>query len=163
MGGRKKGSRNVVSAAHRNALVEAAYRIGFDGTGRDGVAGYFAWVAMHHPDVYATEILARVLDLELGQSTDPPPRPTAAENNAAIEAYFGLPRMPRTAGGGTADPDRDATDGADPFGDLTDVDSVMLAAVAAPKQFCREWGAVFLTVPKHLKGEARRAWASSAN
>jgi hypothetical protein len=163
MGGRQKGSRNAGSAADRNTLVEAPYRIGFDGNGQDHVMGYFAWLAIYHPEVYGTEILGRGLDLELlGRSTDLPPLPTAAENNAAIEKCFGLPRPPRTAGNGRTT-DRDATDGADPFADLTDIDSVMQVALFAPKKFCRQWGAAFLTVPKHLKGEARRAWANAAN
>jgi hypothetical protein len=163
MGGRKKGSRNAFSAALRHGLVEATYRLGVDGTGRHGVIGYFMWVAMYHPDIFMTEILFRVLLMQLGASADPP-LPTADEFNRAIEAYLELAPTPETAGTGrTADPEIDWTARADVIGALTDVGGLMQGAVRAPRQFCRLWGMAFMTAPKHLRGADRRAWGTSAH
>jgi hypothetical protein len=43
-GGRKKGSRNIISPDHKRALLGAVHRVGSDGNGRDGMIGYFTWV-----------------------------------------------------------------------------------------------------------------------
>ena len=39
-GGRKRGTPNFFSADYKKAILEAAYRIGRDGNGKDGVVGY---------------------------------------------------------------------------------------------------------------------------
>jgi hypothetical protein len=45
LGGRKRGTPNLIAYDLRKALLEAAYRIGYDGNGKDGCVGYFVWVA----------------------------------------------------------------------------------------------------------------------
>jgi hypothetical protein len=42
---REKGTPNRLSRETKGALVEAAARIGSDGTGKDGVVGYGIWAA----------------------------------------------------------------------------------------------------------------------
>jgi hypothetical protein len=156
LGGRKKGRRNVYSAALRKALAEAAYRIGSDGSGHDGVRGYFHWLAIRHPKVFSTEMLGALLVLQPDDSGDPPPLPTAAEIDRALAASFGLARTPGTDGAGRpAAPHRDGTDAAALLGSLTDVGSLMRVAVRAPQKFCRLFAAALLTVPKHRRGPGR--------
>jgi hypothetical protein len=41
LGGRKRGTPNLVSPNYKRAIFEAAYRIGYDGNGKDDVIGYF--------------------------------------------------------------------------------------------------------------------------
>ena len=38
LGGRKKGTPNLISASHKKAMREAIHRIGSDGNGKDGNA-----------------------------------------------------------------------------------------------------------------------------
>ena len=45
-GGRKRGTPNLLSIDYKKAILEAAYRIGQDGNGKNGVVGYkdyFVW------------------------------------------------------------------------------------------------------------------------
>jgi hypothetical protein len=62
LGGRKKGTRNLISPAHKWAMREAAHRIGSDGNGKDGEYGYFCWVGTSDPDVFYIDILLRLLE-----------------------------------------------------------------------------------------------------
>ena len=39
-GGRKRGTPNLLSVDYKKAILEAAYRIGYDGNGKNGVCGY---------------------------------------------------------------------------------------------------------------------------
>ena len=48
-GGRKRGTPNALTADYKKAAMEAAYRVGEDGNGKDGLVGYLKWVAMCHP------------------------------------------------------------------------------------------------------------------
>ncbi len=64
MGGRKRGTPNLISADYKKALVEAATRIGSDGTGKDGVVGYLTWAATRHQTFFYTKIYTRLLTLD---------------------------------------------------------------------------------------------------
>ena len=67
IGGRKKGTPNRVSPSLKRVILEAADRVGRDGTGKDGVRGYFTWVAAQHPRVFTLELLSRCLEIESTQ------------------------------------------------------------------------------------------------
>jgi hypothetical protein len=64
-GGRKKGSRNVISPEHKRALLEAAHRVGSDGNGRDGIVGYFTWVAARDPTFFYVDLWSRLLESQI--------------------------------------------------------------------------------------------------
>lgn len=64
MGGRKRGTPNLISADYKKALVEAATRIGSDGTGKGGVVGYLTWAATRHQTFFYTKIYTRLLPLD---------------------------------------------------------------------------------------------------
>jgi hypothetical protein len=51
MGGRKKGTPNALSADYKSAVLEAAYRVGRDGNGADGLVGYFQRLLIKCPEV----------------------------------------------------------------------------------------------------------------
>jgi hypothetical protein len=53
-GGRKRGTPNLLSIDYKKAILEAAYRIGQDGNGKNGVVGYLLWVAERHPQIFFT-------------------------------------------------------------------------------------------------------------
>ena len=63
LGGRKKGTPNALSADYVSAVLEAAYRVGRDGNGKDGFVGYLRWLFIKCPKV-ACILLSRVLALE---------------------------------------------------------------------------------------------------
>ena len=63
-GGRKRGKPNAISSDYRMAILEAAYRIGFDGNGKDGITGYFMWFGRYHPKDFYIELYCRLLELE---------------------------------------------------------------------------------------------------
>ncbi len=155
MRGRPKGPGDVFSPALRYGLVATAHRIGFDGTGRDGVIGYFAWLALYRPEIYATEILPGLLRSQRGPSASRPRRGHAARINRAIAAWLWLAPPPRTAGAGRP-PDPEETKAAARLGGPTDVGNLLHAALRAPRKFCRLWAAAFMTPPRRLKGPDRR-------
>ena len=64
-GGRKKGSRNVISPEHKRALLEVAHRVGSDGNGRNGIVGYFTWVAERDLTFFYVELWSRLLELQI--------------------------------------------------------------------------------------------------
>ena len=66
-GGRERGTPNAFSPDYKRAILEAAYRIGNDGNGKDGVVGYFAWVALRHPRIFCTVLLINILPLEFAE------------------------------------------------------------------------------------------------
>ena len=41
LGGRKRGTPNAFSPDYKQAILEAAHRVGHDGNGEDGAVGYF--------------------------------------------------------------------------------------------------------------------------
>jgi hypothetical protein len=77
-GGRKKGTPNAFSSDYKKAILEAAYRVGNDGNGKDGIVGYFRWIALRHPRINGAVVLTNVLPLEFpGSETPEEPRRTA--------------------------------------------------------------------------------------
>ena len=52
LGGRKRGTPNAFSPDYKQAILEAAHRVGHDGNGEDGAVGYFSWVGERDPDFF---------------------------------------------------------------------------------------------------------------
>jgi hypothetical protein len=97
-GGRKRGTPNSLSIDYKKAIFEAAYRVGEDGNGKDGIVGYFRWVAVRHPQINLT-MLSNLLPLEFAESNMPEePRWTMAEINERCRDYIGLTSKNRTRG-----------------------------------------------------------------
>src|SRR6516162_5177925 len=51
LGGRKKGTPNALSADYKNAIMTAAYFVGRDGMGAEGLVGYCKRLLIECPDV----------------------------------------------------------------------------------------------------------------
>ncbi len=84
-GGRKRGTPNLISADHRKAIREAAYRVGQDGNGKNGIVGYFLWVGERHPLIFWTVLYISLLPLEDAESDAPEePRWTMEELNQSV-------------------------------------------------------------------------------
>ena len=66
-GGRKRGTPNALFADYKRAIVEAAYRIGYDGNRKDGIVCYFRWIASRHPEVFGGVLLTNILALEFAE------------------------------------------------------------------------------------------------
>jgi hypothetical protein len=76
LGGRKPGTKNLFSTEYKMALLEAAYRVGYHGNGKDGVRGYFTWVSERDPGFFYAEfgdLIAKMIDggIRGGQSVSP--------------------------------------------------------------------------------------------
>ena len=52
LGGRKRGTPNVMTKEYKEALIEAANQLGSDQKGKDGLVGYLKLVAMDDPRAY---------------------------------------------------------------------------------------------------------------
>jgi hypothetical protein len=52
-------------ARAQRALLEAAHRVGSDGNGRDGIVGYFTWVAERDPTFFYVDLWSRLLELQI--------------------------------------------------------------------------------------------------
>ena len=61
----RRGSRNVISPEHKRALLETAHRVGSDGNGRDGIVGYFTWVAARDPTFFYVDLWSRLLESQM--------------------------------------------------------------------------------------------------
>lgn len=73
--GRPKGSKNKVTTALREAILEAATNHGRDGNGKNGLVGYLAKVA--EEDIKAfSGLLGKVLPLQLTGDEDAPVQQT---------------------------------------------------------------------------------------
>jgi hypothetical protein len=96
-GGRKSGTPNVFSIDYKKAIIEAAWRIGEDGNGKDGVLGYFKWVAVHHPTVFIGPLAINILAIEFAERDMPEePHRTMEELDQSIRDYIGLEGANRT-------------------------------------------------------------------
>ena len=168
LGGRKRGTPNLLSPDYKKHLLEAAYRIGSDGDGKNGVLGYFRWVARYHPRVYAIQLLGRILASENNPGEMPnEPCSTAEERNWFFSDYIGL---------SNAEPNFGATNAATPRSGLSfmasmtehrrgkssrndwdwtgrndETGNMMRLAVEKPKHFCKLLGQAFLRVPKNKR------------
>jgi hypothetical protein len=106
LGGRKKGTPNALSADYVSAVLEAAYRVGRDGNGKDGFVGYLRWLFIKCPKV-ACILLSRVLALEdCGWPLDAP-RPTRDEINQHVRDVIGSANKTRKSAGATQWPVED--------------------------------------------------------
>jgi hypothetical protein len=139
-GGRKRGTPNVFPPDYKKAIVEAAERIGNDGNGRDGLVGYFSWVALRHPRIFSTVLLINVLPLEFAESNTPEePRRTMEEVGQWVREYIGFAgkgrKQQRTVSVDVRSP-------SDWTGQPFPVSSLMRAAVADPKGFSKLFGRI---------------------
>jgi hypothetical protein len=158
LGGRKRGTPNAFSADYKKAILEAAYRVGNDGNGKDGVGGYIMWVGRRHPTIFYTVLWISLLPLEELESNAPEaPRRTMKEINESIRELIGLAgkkqtRRPRIQ--------RESRSPRDWTGRPFPVGGLMQLTVANPKAFCELFVAAFLRPPsKQQRGRAaRRAW-----
>jgi hypothetical protein len=79
VGGRQKGTPNLLSPEYRDAVLEAAYRVGFDGNGQGGIVGYCMWIAAAYLKAYIIALI-RLLELEYSYAAAPDrPSSTADE------------------------------------------------------------------------------------
>ena len=134
-GGRKRGTPNIFSHDYKMAILEAAYRIGQDGNGKNGVAGYFLWLGGRHPGIFYTVLLVGLLQLELAESATPEePRRTTEGMDELVRNYIkvrGKNRMKGQTDPVASQSPRDWTGQDFPVGGL------MQLAIEDPKAFCK--------------------------
>jgi hypothetical protein len=140
-GGRKRGTPNLLSIDYKKAILEAAYRIGHDGNGKDGALGYFSWVAQRHPRIIAGVPLLKLARLENVVCDAPEDlRRSIDELNNRVRDYIGpLGKNPKSQAESEA-----------PWGwtgQPFPVGSLMQLAVENPKEFCKLCVAAFLRPP----------------
>lgn len=68
-GGRKKGTPNKNTSDLKNAILEAAEKVGLDGQGTDGLTGYCSRLALKEPKAFAT-LLGKVMPLQIANADD---------------------------------------------------------------------------------------------
>jgi hypothetical protein len=157
-GGRKRGTPNALSVDYKKAILEAAYRVGRDGNGKDGIVGYILWIGKRHPTIFYTILWISLLPLEEAESNAPAaPLRTMDEINQSVRELIGLTGNNRTRRQTVqlkSRSPRDWTGQGPPVGGL------MQLAVANPKAFCELIVAAFLRPPTKLQRgrAARRAW-----
>jgi hypothetical protein len=126
----------VISPEHKWALLEAAHRVGRDGNGRDGIGGYFTWVAARDLTFFYVDLWIRLLELQVHEEA-----------------------MSAAAPGTTNEPgDRKKQPMAFELrgGPDDEVQDLMNLAVERPKRFCKAFCAACLTPPKGWRARARR-------
>ncbi len=157
LGGRKRGTPNLISADHKRAILEAAYRVGHDGNGKDGVVGYFQWVGERHPDIFYARLLVACLLMESAEGSTPEePRRTIEEFNAWVREYIGIADANRTT---RKTVQRESRSQRDRSGQDFEVGSLMCLAVEDPKAFCDLFIAACMRPPTKRRGRAaRHSW-----
>jgi len=154
LGGRKRGTPNVFSIDYKKAIIEAAWRIGEDGNGKDGIVGYFKWVVVHHTAVFLSPLLINLLKLELAERNTPEgPHRTMEEINQHFRDYIGLTGRNRAE---TETGEVGSRSQWDWTGQPFPVGSLMQVAVKNPKEFCTLFAAAFLRPPTKRYGPAGR-------
>jgi hypothetical protein len=96
--GRKAGVPNKMPPFLKDAVLEAASHLGFDGKGKDGLVGYLQRLALSYPESFAA-LLGRVLPLQARASVGVPEKVTyrtAEEFQAALEEKWSRRSAPRT-------------------------------------------------------------------
>jgi hypothetical protein len=89
--GRKRGTPNLFSIDYKKPILEAAYRIGRDGNGKDGVVGYLSWVAEYHPRIFCSTLYMHLLAPGNAESdVSEEPRRTVEESIQSVRDYIGL-------------------------------------------------------------------------
>lgn len=148
---RERGTPNLISVDYKKALFEAAYRVGYDGNGEDGVVGYLRWVAIGHAAIFPA-VLSNIMPLQVAESNLPEkPRWTMEEINQRVRDY--LSQQAKT--GRRRKPFRlKSRSPWDWTGQPFPVGALMQIAVADPKAFCTELAAAFLPPPTKRRGVA---------
>lgn len=145
-GGRKRGTPNRLSADDKEAILEAAYRIGYDGNGRDGLVGYLMWVATRNLTFFYSRLYMSLLPFEIaGINISQEPSGTEREvaerireNIEATNANGAQQQRAQVAPQATWDW----------TGQPGSVGALMRLAVEKPKTFCRLLVAAFLRPPR---------------
>jgi hypothetical protein len=151
-GGRKPGTPNVFSIDYKKAIIEAAWRIGEDGNGKDGIVGYFKWVALHHTAVFLSPLLINLLLLEFAERNTPEePHRTTEEIDQHFRDYIGLTGKNRAE---TETGQVGSRSQWDWTGQPFPVGTLMQVAVQNPKEFCTLIAAAFLRPPTKRHGLA---------
>ena len=86
-GGRQRGTPNVFSQDYKKAIAEAAYRIGHDGNGKNGVPGYLLWVRERYTTFFYCGFWITLLPLE--EAGNRPEGWTEEEINRWYRDYIG--------------------------------------------------------------------------
>ena len=150
-GGRERGTPNLISVDYKKALFEAAYRVGYDGNGEDGVVGYLRWVAIGHAAIFPA-VLSNIIPLQVAESNLPEkPRWTMEEINQRVRDYIGLAGKNRTEEKTVQVESQSPWDWT---GQPFPVGTLMQIAVTDPKAFCTELAAAFLPPPTKRRGVA---------
>jgi hypothetical protein len=143
-GGRKRGTPNLLTADYKKSILEAAYRVGQDGNGKNGICGYFLWVGERHETIFWTILFVSLLPYDNDELyTLKEPRQTMEELNRWFRDCIGLGknRTKRQPVQGKSDSASDWTGQPFPVGGL------MKLAVENPKVFCTMVVAAFLPHP----------------
>ncbi len=131
LGGRKKGTRNLISPEQKRVLLEAAHRVGSDGNGEGGAHGYFTWVAKRYPTFFFVDLWARMPALECHQHAKGAEVPCIRIDG---EMRRRLRESPNA-----------------------EVQDLMRLAIERPKVFSKLFYAAHLTPPKGWRARARRS------
>ena len=83
VGGRRKGTPNRISADYKQAFLAVADRVGMDGKGKDGVVGYFCYLALQYPAAYC-KLLSRIIDIQEVYPEFPVPRINSTPTSANL-------------------------------------------------------------------------------
>lgn len=153
-GGRRRGTPNAYTADYKKAVLEAAHRIGYDGNGKDGVAGYLMWVAVRYPRAFAL-LLDAVLSLEaLETAMTVEPLPTVEQINERVRGCIDneseIPGKPVTQNHAAASVDWTGQD--------FPLSSLMHLAVESPHAFSKLMAAAFLRTPGKRRRLMRPLW-----
>lgn len=158
-GGRKKGTPNALSAEYKEAILEAAYRIGSDLNGKDGVVGYLRWLATQRTDAYTFLLQHAVLLEARGSSPFDAADFSAEELGKPVKQHIGLSDEDRRPVKSTlANPD------GDPFawtGQRLPVSALMDRAIRKPDEFCQLLASAFLASKserRQRRAAERREW-----
>jgi hypothetical protein len=157
-GGRKRGTPNLFSADYKKAILEAAYRIGHDGNGEDGVLGYFLWVGERHPGMFYSLLWVNLLQPEAESDAPTEPRRSIEELDQCVRDYIGFTGN---------SPTKEQTVGVESWslpdwtGQPFPVGSLMGLAVEKPKAFCKLFVAAFMQPPSKRRRPAAPSWAQA--
>ena len=132
LGGRKKGTPNRISGDTKQLLLEVVRYVGSIGNGKDGVVGYYKWLAKCHPKVFVSQC-ARLLALETPKAVSR----WANETATAFELNETLRKQAELLLRGR------------PSDDPGVFEDLVRLAVEAPQSFAAMLGATFLIPPKN--------------
>ncbi len=146
-GGRKRSTPNQSSAEPKEAILEAAYHIGYDGNGKDGLNGYLMWVAKRDLTFFYTRLYVSLLPFEIaGINLSQEPSGTEREINERIRDNIEVANRNRAEYQRRVQVEPHVA--WDRTGQSGSVRALMRLAVEKPKTFCRLLVAAFLRPPK---------------